>query len=91
MFLPILLRAEKAHFLRSSYVGWGGLASGGGVMIEAHFGCGGMKPEKLQPGNVDCVALKLQRKSVSFVRGRRQMTLCFLNVIINCALKKRDC
>jgi hypothetical protein len=29
------------------------------VMIEAHFGCGGMKPENLQPGNVICLALWL--------------------------------
>jgi len=56
MFLPILLRAEKALF--SQLLHWGGDGTvSARCMIEVHFGCGGMKPENLQLGNVNCLAL----------------------------------
>jgi hypothetical protein len=37
----------------------GGRAVSAGDYDWTIFGCGGMKPEKLQLGNVDCMALKL--------------------------------
>jgi len=35
------------------------------AMFEARFECGGMKPENLQIGNVNCLVLWLYRRSVS--------------------------
>jgi hypothetical protein len=56
MFLPILLRAEKTHFSQlQRWVGAERLELG--VMIEAHFGSSGMKPENPQLGNVNCLAI----------------------------------
>jgi len=55
MFLPILLRAGKALF--SQLLRWVGKERlEPGVMIEARFECGGMKPGNLQLGNVNCLA-----------------------------------
>jgi len=59
MLLFVPLWAENAHFLRSCYVGWGQNGQRRGFMIGVHLGCGGMKPENLQLGNIDCMALKL--------------------------------
>lgn len=54
-------------------------------MVGANFGYGSMKPGKLQLDNIDRMAFKAVKRRYSS-RGRRRMTHCFLDVIINYAL-----